>query len=321
MIRPVAVLFLLALLVLAAGHASAAEGELTGDLSVEGGFALAVWSGGHADELAEAARARGCNFRSLWVNRPAGGLVGYFPTRVSVVNEQFLSAYPGGLVPASPVLVVCGPASGAAQPPSARTLSLPPSMDNTLYEDPNGGLSNGVGQHLFAGTTDAGLVRRAVIAFDLSEIPEGASITRVRLRLNVSRTTSGERAVRVHRALSSWGEGSSDADGEEGGGAAATVADATWLHRFFPSSRWSAAGADFEASERATALVDQPGFYVWESDRLVDDVQAWVNEPATNLGWVIVGVEGQRRTTKRFDSREHPTPAQRPQLTIDFLPP
>ena len=45
---------------------------------------------------------------------------------------------------------------GAARWRRPVTVSLSASKDNTLYEDPNGTLSDGIGPHLFAGRTVQG---------------------------------------------------------------------------------------------------------------------------------------------------------------------
>ena len=99
---------LVAASIAAAPRAAAEEGELVGELPVAGGVALVSWSGGPAEALAEAARSRGCNVRSVYANAPGGGFVGYVPgANVAAANSAFLAAYPAGL-PASTVLVVCG---------------------------------------------------------------------------------------------------------------------------------------------------------------------------------------------------------------------
>lgn len=70
-----------------------------------------------------------------------------------------------------------------------------PSQDNTLYEDADGSLSNGAGDHLFAGRTDTGLRRRAVLWFDLSVIPEGSVIEDAALWMNLSRSKANDEIV------------------------------------------------------------------------------------------------------------------------------
>ncbi len=109
-----------------------------------------------------------------------------------------------------------------------------PNNDNTLYEDANGSLSNGVGSHLFAGRNGQIVSSRALIAFDLatSEIPEGAVIQSASLTLSMSRTSTSAQTILLHRVLAAWGEGASDAGGNEGSGIASTPGGATWLHSF-----------------------------------------------------------------------------------------
>ena len=104
-----------------AAPSSAQQPTLSGELPTGGGIALAVWSGGHAADLLDVATSRGCSVRSVWANRPGGGLVGYFPTPIAIVNRAFTDLYPGAQLPAnSPVVLVCAPARGAsgAQPVS-----------------------------------------------------------------------------------------------------------------------------------------------------------------------------------------------------------
>ncbi|MCA9139279.1 MAG: hypothetical protein KDB00_21040, partial [Planctomycetales bacterium] len=64
------------------------------------------------------------------------------------------------------------------------TLELTSIADNTLYEDDFGTLSNGAGDHLFAGRVagqGGAALRRGVVKFDVSSIPSGATINSVRL--------------------------------------------------------------------------------------------------------------------------------------------
>src|SRR5215204_3954211 len=73
---------------------------------------------------------------------------------------------------------------------SAATVQISPSKDNTLYQAAVGTTnSNGAGEHLFAGRTDDGYIRRGVMAFNLTNaIPPGSIITSVTLTLYMSRT-------------------------------------------------------------------------------------------------------------------------------------
>jgi len=216
--------------------------------------------------------------------------------------------------------------AGTAWPPGdarAESATLSPAGDATLIENPTGALANGSGPALFAGRISAstGAIRRAVIAFDVaSVIPPGSTITRAVLRLSMSATNAGPAPVRLHRLTADWGEGTSVAGG--GGGAPSTPGDATWLHRRFDDTYWTAPGGDFDPVARAVTLVDQPGVYVWGSTpEMVEDVQVWIDDPEGNDGWLLAGDEGRPTTVKRFDSREHPEEANRPLLEVDYVPP
>ena len=202
---------------------------------------------------------------------------------------------------------------------SAATISIMPSKDNTLYEfDPDDGdHSNGAGFHFFAGETAMSELRRGVLAFDIAgSIPHGSIITSVTLSMNMSRTISETpRIVELHKLLADWGEGTSHAPGEEGDGAPATTNDATWRHRFFDTIFWAMQGGDFSPTVSASQSVGPVGPYTWNSAQMVADVQSWVNNPASNFGWLVVGDESAAGTTKRFDTRESASP---PVLTIEY---
>jgi hypothetical protein len=202
---------------------------------------------------------------------------------------------------------------------NAGQVVLEPSQDNVLYEIADGSQSNGVGSYLFAGRTAQGAdyLRRSVLAFDLSGLPAGATITNASLSMNMSRTIVGPMDVSLHEALADWGEGTSDAAGQEGLGNPPTTGDATWIHTFFPGSFWDTPGGDFDPVPSATTSVDQIGSYQWSGPQLVADVQGWIDSPATNFGWVLVGDESVI-SAKRFDSGDNATPELRPMLTIDF---
>ncbi len=202
---------------------------------------------------------------------------------------------------------------------SAATISIMPNKDNTLYEfDPDDGdHSNGAGFHFFAGETAMSELRRGVLAFDIAvSIPHGSIITSVTLSMNMSRTISETpRIVELHKLLADWGEGTSHAPGEEGDGAPATTNDATWRHRFFDTIFWAMQGGDFSATVSASQSVGPVGPYTWNSAQMVADVQSWVNNPASNFGWLVLGDESAAGTTKRFDTRESASP---PVLTIEY---
>ena len=222
-------------------------------------------------------------------------------------------------------IVIAG-TTAALGPPAAAyaaTVVIPAARDNTLYQDPNGAFSNGAGGNFFVGRTDvisAGKLRRGVIAFNIAAaVPAGATVTGVRLTLNMSRTTTGLQPVSLHRLLANWGEGASAALGGGGGGAPSQPGDATWIHRFYNTTLWSGAGGEFVSTPSTTIQVGLAGQYTFLSTpAMVADAQSWLDAPATNFGWIVIGKESVLATAKRFDTRENSIASARPALTVDF---
>lgn len=202
-------------------------------------------------------------------------------------------------------------------------VTVPAAKDNTLIQ-PNGGdpWSNGAGPAFFVGRVGnfgGFTLRRGVIAFDLSSIPAGATVTGASLQLYMQQTVSGTQTVQLRRLLADWGEGTSFSLG--GQGAPAGDDDATWFHTFFPDAQWTTPGGDFVSTATASAPVGGVGFYTWSSAAMADDIQSWVDDPAGNFGWIVIGNEANTQTAKKFDSRQGTVPERQPALTITYLPP
>ena len=98
---------------------------------------------------------------------------------------------------------------------AADVLILEAAQDNTLFEDAQGDTSSGSGPSLFAGRNSQGLVRRALVSFDVrSALPHDARVDSVTLHLHLSSSSDpSPRAIRVHRVLADWGEGASSSAG------------------------------------------------------------------------------------------------------------
>jgi hypothetical protein len=186
-------------------------------------------------------------------------------------------------------------------------LTASASRDATIYSG-SGSTANGAGQYLFAGRTASGALRRALLHFDLSSIPEDAAIVSATLNLHLTQAASGEHGVSVHRVLASWTTGSSDPTGNEGTGAAAAPADATWTSRSFgsPTMDWANAGGDIATSASAFSLIGTELVrYSISSAGLAADVQAWLADPAgSNHGWILIGDETVNQSARRFGSAD-----------------
>ncbi len=206
----------------------------------------------------------------------------------------------------------------------ADTVSLEPAKDNTLYQNPTGARSNGAGAFMFAGRNSQSMnsIRHGLLAFDVAgSIPLGATIVSASLTMTTKSNSSGSTNIALHRVTAEWGEGASDAGIPGGGGASSAAGDATWIHTSFNSDMWGQPGGDFEAASSAAAPVVGVGPVTWTSTAaLVADVQMWLDAPAANFGWILVGDETAGGTATRYATRENSPAEERPRLTVDFVP-
>ncbi|MBL8734854.1 MAG: DNRLRE domain-containing protein [Planctomycetes bacterium] len=203
------------------------------------------------------------------------------------------------------------------------TVSVPCDLDNTLYEDLTGSLSNGRGSGTFCGLTGTGRIRRAVMRFDVaSVVPAGAWILSAKLDLFVEQSSAGTPApASAYRLSQDWGEGSSAALGNGGGGAVATPGDATWIHTFYSGSTWTTPGGSFAGTPSFTMTL--PTFGAASSDlslQTAADVASWLGSPSSNFGWLIkLDDEVTPSTARRLASRENGF--NNPSLEVTYLMP
>lgn len=215
----------------------------------------------------------------------------------------------------------------------ADTAYLTPVADTSLIEIVP---TNNLGSSLFltAGTTQVGTRNRALVRFDPSAVlPRGARIVASEMSIEVVGRPSDGFAAEVfelRRMLRSWGEGlgMSPDPQHPGLGAPSQAGEATWSDRFTGmNAPWHVAGGlagvDFvtEGSGEQTlyGMADSP--YAFASNpRMVADIQAWLESPGSNFGWMLLPRdESVRFTARRIGSREDPD--RTPWLTVEFIPP
>jgi hypothetical protein len=210
-----------------------------------------------------------------------------------------------------------------------QTVVLNPIKDNTIYSEFSN-RSNGAGANFFVGQTGAhasGAVRRGLLHFNFSSIPAGSVITSASLSITCNNVPPAGSAalntVELHRSLASWGEGTSNGSGS---GAIATVGDATWGCRFANGANgctqaWATTGGDFSTIVSSTIAVTNAGIYTFVSSAaLIADIQKWVDTPAVNFGWILIGNENTDYSARGFSSKESSATATKLTITYSAAP-
>jgi hypothetical protein len=192
---------------------------------------------------------------------------------------------------------------------------LEPDRDLVLHSDFRV-KANTKGNYLFIGMANRRDLRRTLLAFDVAgSVPAGATIASARLVLYLSRVAAlGEPLeARVHRATTAREEGpAKPIRPNEGSGAPVNEGDVTWDYIIHEMVEWDVPGRSISEMPPST----------WGSTPLmVADVQNWLDDPASNNGWIVLGNEEIQPSAKRFQSRENEEASQRPELIIEYRPP
>ena len=213
----------------------------------------------------------------------------------------------------------------------AATLTLTPSADTTMIEvAPTN--SNGAQDFFNSGTTQNGTRNRGLLRFNLSSLPTNSVIRSAAFVVSVVKLPAEPPAAApfsLHRMLRNWGEGTNVASLNIGQGSPAKLGDATWTHAQFNTNAWAGPGgvpgADFAAFESGSAFIYDTGgspYTLGPTAELAADVQDWVQNHASNFGWMFLcDDEATRFTAKRFGARENSNPDARPQLVLNYLIP
>ena len=199
----------------------------------------------------------------------------------------------------------------------AATISLNPVADAYIRQfDPDRSLGDyGSEPSLVSGALGSRAqfeVRRALLRFDLGQVPAGALVGSATLKVTVVMVplTPINSTFDVRRVLQLWSE-----------------AAVSWNSRLGSGTPWQVPGATGSADSAPTpssfVQVGSASFtdYTFPSSAgLVADVQGWVNDPSSNFGWLLISEdEVSPETARRFGSREDPSHP--PVLTINYTLP
>jgi len=148
--------------------------------------------------------------------------------------------------------------------------------------------------------------RAGLMRFDLAGyVPQGSTVTAATLELYATnRTRALSERVSVYRVLRPWVE-----------------REATW-NRAAVGSWWGGAGCssstDREQTPADTLTVSQLG--QWYRFNVTGMVQAWVNDPASNHGLLVKGVNDGLPIEYMFFTSESGMAGDRPILRVDYAP-
>ncbi len=225
-----------------------------------------------------------------------------------------------GLLAAAPVFV------------RADLVQIFPSKDATLIGFKPDNSLGGAGWFT-AGTTQNGQTNRALLQFDIAAaVPTNAHIIGAQLNITVTRVPADAQTnstFSLRRVLRDWGEGAGSPFGSPGQGVPAATGDATWNHRFHGTTNtWAipggAEGIDFSETISGAAEIAETQATPYEfqsTPQMVADLQSWLNDPATNFGWLLKSEsETDHFTARGFGSRELEDPNVSAQLIIDYAP-
>jgi hypothetical protein len=206
------------------------------------------------------------------------------------------------------------------------TTNLVPAADTTLYEyNPDYNLGGQSFTVVGCLGLNAGFKRcRSVLRFDISSaLPAGATVTSANVNFHVSSIHTGAgQTFYLHRLLQSWGEGSGSGQFSPGLGSPAADGECTWNSRFHGSSLWTtpggAAGTDYVSTASASAIMTSSNLS-FSGGAMATDVQAWLDTPGTNYGWVVIQANEAIEGATHLESREDPPNA--PTLTVQYTLP
>ena len=190
----------------------------------------------------------------------------------------------------------------AVKPAYAENISIQPDSasgrDAYVRQDlPDGNF--GTADRLNIGPTGSGDRQRAILYFNLSDVPVGSTITyaEVQIYLNASQQATSW-LINISRITEDWNEG-----------------EATWNSRV-TSTSWTTAGVSNDGIVYSSVNVtDTVGWFNWTITNLT---QYWENGTYQNYGFVMIGQEATSNDFKRIYSSDAITAELRPKLLINY---
>lgn len=233
-------------------------------------------------------------------------------------------------------------ASAGVESVSADQMNLPAVQDATLLGGSDATTNQSLADPgLFVGTDGQDNPKRGLIEFNVAQaLPPGAVVTAVQLQLTVGQVagsgggsgggSGSAETISLFDESQAWGQPTNVAGatsfGGTGHGGTPKTGDATWNYAFYNATPWTTAGGDWTSSLTDIADASVTGTltsFDWSSPAMVTDVQNWLNNPASNFGWIIKNANETTATDFRaFWSAQgaaaNNNPAIAPDLTVTY---
>ena len=190
--------------------------------------------------------------------------------------------------------------------------------------------ASGMGPAMFAGADGSLNRKRSLVQFDIAgKVPAGATITGVTLSLYLGQVAGSggggngsaipSRNLALFDLNQDWTEGTSGQGtagvGGSGQGFTRTTGDTSWDYASYNSANtltgtWNDGtnnlhGGNFSATASATSTFAAPyalnSAFTWSSPGMVADVQQWLDNSASNHGWLLRALTGVDSTGKTVD--------------------
>jgi len=165
------------------------------------------------------------------------------------------------------------------------------------------------------GKATNGVIHRPLLAFDLRDIPVGATVSAATLTLRYPATSATGSQIDLHRVTRAWQEGSGVYPGQCNG------SGADWSETQ-GGVRWSAGGGDVDTVADATIPAKSRASAGEDSVDVLNLVGEWASGSAPNHG-VLLKLRDETIPTSGayyFDyyPDDHATASERPMLTVTF---
>ncbi|MDJ0747865.1 MAG: DNRLRE domain-containing protein [Woeseiaceae bacterium] len=184
---------------------------------------------------------------------------------------------------------------------SPATTALQPGAEgkDSFIEGTSGSETQNNGDSADLGTnSETDKMLRALLQFDVAELPPGARIVSAELQLTLEQSQGAADTVAVHRITQSWSEGS-----------------VTWISRD-GSNDWINPGGDYDPSPVGSFTADAVGFVTVDIGQLA---QQWVDGTAENHGLILLSEPAAGDKQKTYVSSDDAAdPSLHPKLTIKY---